>query len=157
VGGGTGPATGSKATTCTPGQAHLAFMLRATDELPLNLGFLGKGNTAHPLGLPEQIAAREPAIARLEHVAQDARLRGGLVHIAVEARHRVPPVHARDQHPGPVHAAALQEPRRPLDGRVVDRADAHVRALPGAQRGLDQPAVERREGEGLETEEIGIV
>ncbi len=57
IGGGTGPATGTCATTCTPGAANIAFMLRATDDLPMNLGFLGKGNTALPRGLPEQILA----------------------------------------------------------------------------------------------------
>jgi urease subunit alpha len=57
VGGGTGPATGSNATTCTPGANNIRMMLQATDDLPLNMGFLGKGNTAQPRGLPEQIAA----------------------------------------------------------------------------------------------------
>jgi urease subunit alpha len=57
VGGGTGPATGTCATTCTPGQQNIEFMLQAIDSLPLNFGFLGKGNTALPQGLPEQIAA----------------------------------------------------------------------------------------------------
>ena len=55
VGGGTGPATGTCATTCTPGAHHLRMMLKATDALPLNFGFTGKGNTATPDGLPEQI------------------------------------------------------------------------------------------------------
>jgi urease subunit alpha len=55
VGGGTGPATGTCATTCTPGAHHLRMMLQATDGLPLNFGFTGKGNTALPAGLPEQI------------------------------------------------------------------------------------------------------
>ncbi|MSU35657.1 MAG: urease subunit alpha [Pedosphaera sp.] len=55
VGGGTGPATGTCATTCTPGAYHLRMMLEATDSLPLNFGFTGKGNTALPAGLPEQI------------------------------------------------------------------------------------------------------
>src|SRR6187431_1946671 len=57
VGGGTGPATGTCATTCTPGAAHLRMMLQATDGLPLNFGFTGKGNTAARAGLPEQILA----------------------------------------------------------------------------------------------------
>ena len=57
VGGGTGPATGSNATTCTPGAAHIRMMLQATDTIPLNIGLTGKGNSAHPLGLVEQIAA----------------------------------------------------------------------------------------------------
>jgi urease subunit alpha len=57
VGGGTGPAVGTCATTCTPGSFNLAMMLRAVDDLPLNFGFTGKGNTALPAGLPEQIEA----------------------------------------------------------------------------------------------------
>jgi urease subunit alpha len=57
IGGGTGPATGTCATTCTPGSAHIRMMLQATDDLPLNFGFTGKGNTSLPDGLPEQIQA----------------------------------------------------------------------------------------------------
>lgn len=57
IGGGTGPATGTAATTCTPGANHIRMMLQATDALPLNFGFTGKGNTASPPGLPEQILA----------------------------------------------------------------------------------------------------
>ena len=57
VGGGTGPATGTNATTCTPGQFHLRMMLQATDHLPMNFGFTGKGNSAKPQGLTEQIEA----------------------------------------------------------------------------------------------------
>ncbi len=55
VGGGTGPATGTCATTCTPGAHHLELMLQATDALPLNFGFTGKGNTSLPEGLADQI------------------------------------------------------------------------------------------------------
>ena len=55
LGGGTGPATGTNATTCTPGAANLEMMLRATDAYPLNFGFLGKGNSSQPGGLTEQI------------------------------------------------------------------------------------------------------
>ncbi|MBR9856453.1 MAG: urease subunit alpha [Gammaproteobacteria bacterium] len=57
IGGGTGPATGSKATTCTPGAWHLARMLQATDQLPMNFGFLGKGNASQPGPLREQLDA----------------------------------------------------------------------------------------------------
>ena len=57
VGGGTGPATGTNATTCTPGARHVELMLQATDALPLNIGLLGKGNTSSPEGLEEQIRA----------------------------------------------------------------------------------------------------
>jgi urease subunit alpha len=55
IGGGTGPATGTNATTCTPGARHIELMLKATDALPINFGFLGKGNTSRPEGLEEQI------------------------------------------------------------------------------------------------------
>jgi urease subunit alpha len=55
VGGGTGPATGTCATTCTPGTDYMRLMLQATDALPLNFGFTGKGNTALPAGLADQV------------------------------------------------------------------------------------------------------
>ncbi len=55
LGGGTGPATGTKATTCTPGAFHIRMMLQAAEEWPLNFGFLGKGNASLPPGLVQQI------------------------------------------------------------------------------------------------------
>jgi urease subunit alpha len=55
LGGGTGPAHGTLATTCTPGSWHLQRMIEAADSFPMNLGFMGKGNTALPAGLEEQI------------------------------------------------------------------------------------------------------
>jgi urease subunit alpha len=57
IGGGTGPATGTNATTCTPGAWNLYRMLQAADAFPMNLGFLGKGNSAKPAGLAEQVQA----------------------------------------------------------------------------------------------------
>jgi urease subunit alpha len=57
VGGGTGPTTGTNATTCTPGSRHIQQMLQATDALPINIGLTGKGNTSSPEGLVEQIRA----------------------------------------------------------------------------------------------------
>ncbi len=57
IGGGTGPATGTNATTCTPGPWYIGRMLQACDQLPMNFGFLGKGNASVPLPLAEQIAA----------------------------------------------------------------------------------------------------
>ena len=57
LGGGTGPATGTNATTCTPGPWNIQRMLQAADGLPVNLGFLGKGNASRPGPLSEQIAA----------------------------------------------------------------------------------------------------
>jgi len=57
LGGGTGPATGTFATTCTPGAWHIERMLQAAEAFPMNLGFLGKGNASLPGALHEQIAA----------------------------------------------------------------------------------------------------
>jgi urease len=57
LGGGTGPASGTTATTCTPSPEQMKMMMLATDELPLNFGFTGKGNTAKPEGLHEIIKA----------------------------------------------------------------------------------------------------
>ncbi len=57
LGGGTGPATGTNATTCTPGPWNIQRMLQAADALPMNLGFLGKGNASRPGPLSEQVAA----------------------------------------------------------------------------------------------------
>lgn len=57
IGGGTGPATGTNATTCTPGPWNMGKMLQATDNMPMNLGFLGKGNASLPDALEEQLEA----------------------------------------------------------------------------------------------------
>lgn len=57
VGGGTGPSDGTRATTCTPAPSHMKFMLQSTDDLPLNFGFTGKGNSCKPEGLHEIIGA----------------------------------------------------------------------------------------------------
>ena len=57
LGGGTGPATGTNATTCTPGAWHLGRMMQAAEAFPMNLGFAGKGNASHPAELQAQIEA----------------------------------------------------------------------------------------------------
>jgi urease subunit alpha len=57
LGGGTGPATGTFATTCTPGPNNIAMMLRAADAFPMNLGFMGKGNASRPEALRQQVEA----------------------------------------------------------------------------------------------------
>ncbi len=57
IGGGTGPATGTNATTCTPGPWNMYRMLQAADAFPMNLGFMGKGNASQPEALEEQIRA----------------------------------------------------------------------------------------------------
>ena len=57
IGGGTGPATGTFATTCTPGPDNIAMMLKAAEAFPMNLGFLGKGNASQPEALRQQVNA----------------------------------------------------------------------------------------------------
>ncbi len=57
IGGGTGPATGTNATTCTPGPWYIGKMLQSTDSMPMNFGFLGKGNGSLPEALEEQLEA----------------------------------------------------------------------------------------------------
>jgi urease subunit alpha len=57
IGGGTGPAAGTSATTCTPGPWHIHRILQAAEALPMNLGFLGKGNASLPAALEEQVRA----------------------------------------------------------------------------------------------------
>jgi urease subunit alpha len=57
IGGGSGPAEGTRATTCTPGEWHIHRMIEATDDLPLNFGFLGKGNASRTEPLIEQVCA----------------------------------------------------------------------------------------------------
>ncbi len=57
LGGGTGPATGTNATTCTPGPWHIHRMLQAAEEFPMNIGFMGKGNASLPEALDEQVDA----------------------------------------------------------------------------------------------------
>ena len=57
VGGGTGPATGTAATTCTPGPWHLARMMQAAEALPVNIAFAGKGNASRPAALEEMLRA----------------------------------------------------------------------------------------------------
>ncbi len=57
IGGGTGPATGTNATTCTPGPWHIGKMLQTAESFPMNLGFLGKGNASLPAALNEQLDA----------------------------------------------------------------------------------------------------
>ena len=62
IGGGTGPATGTNATTCTPGPWHIKRMLQAVEGLPLNYAFAGKGNASQPQALIEQIVAGAAAL-----------------------------------------------------------------------------------------------
>ena len=70
LGGGTGPATGTFATTCTPGAWNIQRMLQAAEAFPMNLGFMGKGNASLPAALHEQVQAGP------EFVELRRRLRG---------------------------------------------------------------------------------
>ena len=72
IGGGTGPATGTFATTCTPGPWHMHRMLQAAEAFPMNLGFLGKGNASLPDPLREQVAAEAVAAAFRQKVYHGA-------------------------------------------------------------------------------------
>src|SRR6202051_2254941 len=62
LGGGTGPAHGTFATTCTPGPFHIQRMIEAADVFPMNLGFAGKGNASKPAALVEQVEAGASAL-----------------------------------------------------------------------------------------------
>ena len=117
VGGGTGPATGTNATTCTPGARHIELMLQATDALPLNFGLTGKGNTLAPEGLVEQIARRRdrPQAPRgLGHDAGRDRL------LPRRRRGRRRPGHDPHRHAQRVGL------RRRLDRRVQGPHDPHL-------------------------------
>ena len=57
LGGGTGPATGTNATTCTPGAFHISRMLQSAEGFPVNLGYFGKGNATNKAALVEQVRA----------------------------------------------------------------------------------------------------
>ena len=73
LGGGTGPATGTFATTCTPGPWHMHSMLAAAEAFPMNLGFLGKGNASLPEPLREQVTRRRDRIEAARGLGHDAR------------------------------------------------------------------------------------
>ena len=96
LGGGTGPATGTLATTSTPGPEHMRLMLQAAEAFPMNLGFLGKGNASKPEALNQQVEAG----------AIGLKLHEGLGHHA--QRHRPVPERGRGaRHPG-VHPTATR-------------------------------------------------
>ena len=72
LGGGTGPATGTNATTCTPGPWHLGRMIQAAEGFPMNLAFAGKGNASLPAALEEQIKARRRGAEAARGLGDDA-------------------------------------------------------------------------------------
>ena len=73
IGGGTGPATGTNATTCTPGPWNMHRMLEAAEEYPMNLGFLGKGNASSPEPLREQVRAGAIGLKLHEELGHNTR------------------------------------------------------------------------------------
>lgn len=81
LGGGTGPASGTCATTCTPGPFHMKMMLQATDTIPINIALTGKGNTAQPAGLIEIIEAG--AVGLKLHEVLIMYVTTGITHIII--------------------------------------------------------------------------
>ena len=146
LGGGTGPATGTYATTCTPGAWHIGRMIEAADAFPMNLGFAGKGNAATPAGLGGAGGRRGLRAEAARGLGHDAR------------RHRLLPVgRRRPRHPGhDPHRHAERERLRaghdrrlqgPHDPRLPHRgcrrrpcAGHHHRRRPAQRAALvDQP------------------
>ena len=120
IGGGTGPATGTSATTCTPGPWHLARMIEAADAFPMNLAFAGKGNASKPASLDRDGAGRRllPQAARgLGHHARHHRLRavgGRRLRRAGDDPHRhAERVRASSRTPSPPSRAAPSTPSTP--------------------------------------------
>ena len=115
IGGGTGPAEGTSATTCTPGPWHIGRMLRAIEGLPVNVGLLGKGNASRPAGLDGDGGGRRlrPQAARgLGHHAQRHRLLpGGGGRDGRAGRH--PHRHAERIRLRRAHHRGVQGPRHP--------------------------------------------
>ncbi len=168
IGGGTGPAAGTNATTCTPGPWNIARMLQAADALPMNLGFLGKGNASRPEALrrtdrrrlrrPQAArglgdhagrhrllpvgrrAARRPGRDPHRH-AERIRLRRRYIGRVQGARHPQLPHRGRGRRPRARHHQGV---RRAARVAVVDEPDAplhgeHRRRAPGHADGLPSP------------------
>ena len=138
IGGGTGPATGTNATTCTPGARHIELMLQATDALPMNFGFLGKGNTlaARRARRADSRRRDRPEAARgLGHDAGGDRL----LPVGRRALRRA----GRDPHR---HAERVGLRRR-LDRRVQGPDDSHLshRRRRRRPRARHHPRVRRAE------------
>ena len=112
LGGGTGPATGTFATTCTPGAWHIGRMIEAADAFPMNLGFAGKGNASTPGGLVEQVEGGACALQAARGLGHHAR------------RDRLLPLRGRrPRHPGhdPHRHAERIRLRRGHDRRLQGR------------------------------------
>ena len=178
IGGGTGPAAGTNATTCTPGPWNIARMLQAADALPMNLGFLGKGNASLPEALVEQMRAGciGPEAARglghhpggHRHLPARGRQHDVQVAIHTDTLNEsgfVEDTHRRLQGPGHPHLPHRGRGRRPRPrhhqgvrraerAALVDQPDPalhgqHHRRAPGHADGLPPPRSRHRRGRGL--------
>ena len=146
MGGGTGPAEGTKATTCTPGPWHIGRMLQAAEGLPVNLGFFGKGNATAPDALVEQIEAGACGLKLHEDwgttpAAIDNCLSvcGGHRHRGHHPRRHVERVGLRRDHDRRVQGP--QHPRVPHRGGGWRPCAGHHQGLRRGERAslLDQP------------------
>ena len=146
LGGGTGPATGTNATTCTPGAFHIGRMLQAAESFPMNLALSGKGNASKPAGLVEQVKAGACSLKLHEDwgttpgaidcclgVADELRRAGDDPHRHAE-RKRL----CREHHQG---AEGAHHPRLPHRGRRRRPRARHHQGLRPPERHpvLDQP------------------
>ena len=173
------PGAGTNATTCTPGPWNIARMLQAAEALPVNLGFLGKGNASRPEALGEQIGAGACGLKLHEDwgttpAAIDSCLRVADEYDVQVAIHTdtlnesgfVEDTHRGDQGPHDPHLPHRGRRRRPRArtssrscgvpqrAAVVDQPDApvhrqHDRRAPGHADGLPPPGPRHRRGRGL--------
>ncbi len=123
VGGGTGPATGTNATTCTPGEWNIQRMLEAAEAFPVNLGFLGKGNASAPDPLREQIAAGAIGLKLHED--------GGTAPAAIDTALRVADEHdvvqiLEEDQQGLVKALPQQQPLDRLERSPTPNLGVHL-------------------------------
>lgn len=114
IGGGTGPAEGTKATTCTPGPWHLEKMLLAAEQLPINIGYLGKGNVSQAAPLVEQIAAGAMGLKLHEDWGSTGAAINNCLSVADEYDVQVA-IHTDTLN----EAGFLEETIRAIDGRTI--------------------------------------
>ena len=181
LGGGTGPATGTFATTCTPGPWHIHSMLKAAEAFPMNLGFMGKGNASQPRALDEQVEAgacglklhedwgtTPAAIDNCLNVAErhdiqvtihtDTLNESGFVEDTIAAFKGRAIATFHTEGAGGGHAPDIIKTRRPGQrAALVDQPDhavhrQHGRRAPGHADGLPSPRPGHRRGPGLRRE-----
>ena len=136
LGGGTGPATGTFATTCTPGPWNIERMLQAADAFPMNLGFLGKGNASRPEALRQQIEAGAIGMKLHEDWGTTPAAIDNCLSVAElhDVQVSIPPGRQRGRGPG-----LCRKPHPPRDHRRRGRA---------ARPGRDQHVLQRQPGDG---------